>query len=256
MTIPIILTAFGTTSSAISSYTKIEKNLQPLLRNHPLYWSYSSRMVTTALKKKCNLTVQTIPQILDDLTEQGYNKAIVQSLHLFPGYEFHKTVLLSKHDKIRCEVGAPFLTSYDDYEQLASLLKPQCEREKNSATLVIGHGTDHPTWTSYTALEKILRHKLGDNLYVGVVEKFPHCDHLIDQIKRDGYQEIHMLPFFLVAGLHYQRDMIAADNSWKKRLEKAGLTVTSHSHGIAFLDGIENLIHSHITESIKKTAIS
>lgn len=252
MTIPIILTAFGTTSSAIESYAQIEKNLRPLLGERPIYWSYSSRMVTATLKKECNLTVKTIPQILENLIEEGYDKAVVQSLHLFPGYEFHKTVLLSRQEKIRCEVGTPLLTSYYDFKHLASLLKPQCDEQKDSAILLMGHGTDHPTWTSYAALEKVLRQEIGDNLYVGVVEKFPHCDHLIDQIKKDGYKKVYMLPLFLVAGLHYKRDMIEAENSWKNRLEKAGIDVTSHPHGISLLDGLENLIHSHITEAIEK----
>lgn len=256
MTIPIILTAFGTTSSAIESYTHIENMLKPMLGDQPLYWSYSSRMVTTALKKECNLTVKTIPQILDDLIEQGYDRAVVQSLHLFPGYEFHKTVLLSRQDRIHCAVGTPLLTSYYDYKQLASLLKPQCEAHQDSAILLIGHGTDHPTWTSYAALEKVLRQELGENLYVGVVEKFPHCDHLVQQIKEDGYKQVYMLPLFLVAGLHYKRDMIGDNNSWKNRLEKAGMTVTSHPHGIALLNGLENLIHSHITEATENIDIS
>ncbi len=208
-------------------------------------------MVTTALKQESTLDVKTIPQILAELAAEGHQQVIIQSLHLFPGHEFHKTIQQARHPEINCYIGSPLLTSEEDYVQLASLLKPQLKNKPDTVNLIIGHGTDHPTWTSYPALERILQEKTGKNSYVAVVEKYPDSAGVINKIKAHGYKRVYMIPFFLVAGLHYRRDMTRGSNSWQKRLEAEGIEVSSHEHGLALLPGIENLIHRHIMQARK-----
>ena len=257
MTTPIILTAFGTTSSARKSYEKIEAALHLKLPDHPIYWSYSSRMVTAQLKKEQQITVKTVPQLLEEFIKKGNDKVIVQSLHLFAGYEFHKLCRDVSSSPIQCGIGLPLLTMPDDYQQLSTLLQPIIDKQQNpdTAILIMGHGTDHPIWTAYSALQQHLRMCFDDSIFVGVVEKFPHCDQLIDNIREQGYKRVFMIPLFLVAGLHYNRDMMGDANSWKTRLHQHSISVDSFPHGIGMLPGIEDIIYNHLQIAAKKIDI-
>ena len=59
-----------------------------------------------------------------------------------------------------------------------------------------------------------------------------------------------LLPFLLVAGMHYRRDIIGkAADSWQSRLQEAGLEVSAHDAGLAVLPGIEGLIARHIGDA-------
>ena len=255
---PIILTAFGTTSSARNSYEKIEAALRQKLPSHPIHWSYSSRMVTAQLKKEQQISIKTVPQLLEEFMNEGHEKVIVQSLHLFPGYEFHKLCRDVSSSPMRCGIGQPLLTMPCDYQQLSTLLQPIISQQQNpdTAILIMGHGTDHPTWTAYSALQQHLRTDFNESIFVGVVEKFPNCDHLIDNILEQGYKRVFMIPLFLVAGLHYNRDMMGKENSWKTRLRKHNISVDSFPHGIGMLSGIEDIIYNHLQIAAGKIDIS
>lgn len=256
MTTPLILTAFGTTSSAQATYVKIENEIQKLLPTLQIYWSFSSRIVTAQLKKEQNITIKTIPDLLNECKEHGQSKALVQSLHLFPGHEFHKLCHQVSQSTMSCGIGNPLLTLPQDYLQLTQLIAPIIHSMSDqTAILVMGHGTDHPSWTSYYALQEHLHNFFGDHVFVGVVEKYPNCDHLIKNIVEKGFKHVYMIPLFLVAGLHYSRDMIGAALSWKTRLEEHGIIVDSYSHGIGMLPGIESLICEHIHTAAKTIGV-
>jgi sirohydrochlorin cobaltochelatase len=99
-------------------------------------------------------------------------------------------------------------------------------------------------------LEKILRKKFGNRVYVGVVEKYPDTSHLVDEIADYGFSEVCIIPLFLVAGMHYKRDIISDSNSsWKSRLESRKLEVESIDYGLGQYSGLENIIIRHINEA-------
>lgn len=257
MTTPIILTAFGTTSSAQATYEKIEREMTSRLPTCQIYWSYSSRIVTARLKSEQEITIKTIPELLNEFKEQGRDKVLIQSLHLFPGHEFHKLCRHVSLSTLSCGIGNPLLTLPEDYQQLAHILTPVISNiNSETAILVMGHGTDHPSWTAYCALQDYLQNNFGSRVFVGVVEKYPNCDHLIESIVKKGFKQVYMIPLFLVAGLHYKRDMIGSDTSWKTRLEKHNITVDCNPHGLGMLSGIENIIYEHIQTAAQQIGIN
>ena len=94
-------------------------------------------------------------QVLQNLAARGLSKVIVQSLHLFPGTEFHRLARNSVQSGLECALGMPLLTSPQDYDQIGEILRPVIAARPKKAILVLGHGTDHPIWTAYYCLEKI-----------------------------------------------------------------------------------------------------
>ena len=250
MKFPIIISAFGTTSKAIATYTLLDDCIRSRFSQSEIIWAYSSKVINRELQDRKQSTILSPEEVLLQLAERGISKAIVQSLHLFPGTEFHSLLKMIRESQLRCAVGWPLLTNPEDYDQVGEILRPIISERPDKAILVLGHGTNHPTWTAYYYLERILRKKFGNRVYVGVVEKYPDTSHLVDEIADYGFSEVCIIPLFLVAGMHYKRDIISDSNiSWKSRLESKKLEVESIDYGLGHYSGLENIIIRHINEA-------
>lgn len=253
MNIPLIMSAFGTTSKAITTYNQLADRIQPHFPQSEILWAYSSKKITRQLNDRQESAALHPEEVLQKLATRNISKVIVQSLHLFPGTEFHSLMQISKKSGLECAVGMPLLTSPEDYDQIGEIFRPIITKRPEKAILVLGHGTNHPVWTAYYCLEKILRMKFGSRIYVGVVEKYPHSTHIVDEIADRGFTEVCIIPLFLVAGMHYQRDIISdSATSWQSRLQNRKITVESIDYGLGLYPGFEKIIIRHIAEARKR----
>jgi sirohydrochlorin cobaltochelatase len=249
MKTPIIITAFGTTSEAIESYRHLDNRLRQRL-DEELIWCFSSRLITRELTRSPKtdwLVLQHPGEVLERLAHEGCRGAVLQSLHLFPGSEFHKLALLASKAPLPCSIGMPIFTSEENYRKLGELLEETIAAKPEKAILIVGHGTEHPSWTAYYSLEKILRRRYGKRVFVGVVEKSPDSSSLVEEIVAGGYQKVLIIPLFLIAGMHVKRDICGKNrDSYQSRLERRGIEVETLNTGIAMLSGIEEIIVDHI----------
>jgi sirohydrochlorin cobaltochelatase len=246
---PIVIIAFGTTTKAKTTYHHLQKKLETLLPDREILWAYSSKKITKKLQNNDD-TIQSPPEVLTSLAQKGHTEAIVQSLHLFPGTEFHGLLKVTSKSTLHCSTGLPLLTSPTDYQEITNLLAPTITSRPDRAILILGHGTAHPSWTGYYSLEKILRQNFGDRIHVGVVEQFTDSAHLVDEIAGANYDNVTIIPFFLIAGMHYRRDIIAENNdSWLSRLTEKNMNVEVIESGLGMLPGLEKLLVRHINEA-------
>lgn len=256
MKIPIILTAFSNTPEAETTQKQIETGVRKKFPDHDIYWGYNSRSVTRARQSNSSTPILHTREILIRLTGQGCSRAVVQSLHLLPGQEFH-----CLHREVRevagidCLIGMPLLFSPRDYLTLFDSLTPLIERDPRQAVLMIGHGTRHPVWPAYLALETLLQRRFGPRVYVGVIEHYPDTGDVEQRIAEAGFTRVLMIPLFLVTGIHYQRDMLGPDqHSWLNRLRGRGLQVEPFPDGLGLLPGIDELVVRHIGEAMVEPA--
>jgi sirohydrochlorin cobaltochelatase len=254
MKIPIIMVAFGTTSKATITYRYIEKITRDHFGDHEIIWSFSSRIITQQLQLEGREKIYRPAERFSQLTELGYKSAIVQSLHLFAGSGFDALILDMKETELDCIPGAPLINSPQDYHEICQILQPLITTNPKKATLILGHGTYHPTWTAYYCLETFLRQQFGPHIFVGTVEKYPDSGHLVDQISAAGFEEVRIIPFFLVAGMHYERDIIGdSEASWQSRFSKKKIAVETTEQGLGMLPGFTNIIIRHIEEAIDRS---
>jgi len=246
--IPIILTAFGTTARAFSTYDKMDRVFRLRFPNHEIHWSYSSRMVKHAMKKKRDLKDPF--EIAQSMADQGHEWVVTQSLHLICGHEFDRLVTERTHINIRSAMGLPLLTSHIDYKNTAKALAPIFPQDQTQAIILVGHGTDHPAWTAYPALESILRQNYGQRLFLGVVEGYPGMDHTLERIKSAGFKKVCLVPLMLVAGVHFKEDLTCEEDSWQKTFERQGIEVSVVDHGIGEIDSITNIFCDHISDAL------
>jgi len=246
--IPIILTAFGTTARAFSTYDQMDRIFRQRFPDHSIHWAYSSRMVRHALKKKKKLKDPV--ETARSLAQKGYEWVVIQSLHLICGHEFDRLVTQRDEAPIRSSMGLPLLTSRKDYAAVANALSSILPRDTNQAVILVGHGTDHPAWSAYPALESILRQHHGDRIFLGVVEGYPGLDHTLDRIKAAGFKKVCLVPFMLVAGVHFTEDLTCEADSWQKTFERQGIEVTVVDQGIGHMEGITRIFCDHIYDAL------
>lgn len=310
MTIPIIIVAFGTTTHARKTYAFMNQRVKERFADHEIRWAFSSRMVKQHAKKcsahsiknsknqleeniKSSMSeanaqtavtsnIQSPAEVLKELYEQGHSWAVVQSLHIINAHELYRLVDEVKTVPIRTSIGLPLLTSYSDYSYLADAMISIYKSHilEKEAVVFVGHGTDHPSWSSYLAFESILRNKLSTSLisdyslnngakynlnqedrhnqaepyqnriFMGLIEGEPEQSDIIEAVIKCGVKKVYLVPFTLVAGVHFKEDIAGSEESWKSAFEDAGLSVEIEQQGIGYQKAVIDIFMDHIQDAL------
>jgi len=243
----IILAAFGTTTQAKHTYDKLHSAIGTQFPQCTIHWTFTSPRVRQTLSESAKSRSQSLVEILDHLSSYGEIRVVIQSLHITPGHEFHRVVRNSRQSKLPMAIGLPLLSSPDDYTRVADCLLPLMKKDPENAVLVLGHGTNHPSWTAYPAIESVLRAMVGNRVFVSSLEKFPDSSQTIDKIAAAGFKRVTIIPFLMVAGMHFHRDIIGATPaSWKNQFLSKDIAITLRNEGIGLLNGISDIFCDHI----------
>lgn len=250
MKTPIVVAAFGTTTNARNTYSYINRLLKKHFSNNEIHWAYSSRMVRDRTGKEQNADMKSPNRVLSQLKEKGHQWAVVQSLHLTCGHEFYRLVDEVKQSNIRTSIGLPLLCDPEDYDAVVEKLRDAFFNVESQAVVLVGHGTDHPVWTSYAAMQYFLKERYGPNVYVGVVEGRPSREDILKSIKRTGVKKARLIPFMLVAGTHLQEDIMGDTDSWKASFAQEGIAVSVETKGLGFNLWIVEFFLKHIEAAL------
>ncbi|MBF0376417.1 MAG: sirohydrochlorin cobaltochelatase [Desulfamplus sp.] len=294
MTTPIVIVAFGTTTHAQKTYAYMNQRFKSRFADHEIRWAFSSRMVKEhSNKRSCKhgakhsmeninsksidssnsnylINIQSPTEVLQELYEQGHSWAVVQSLHIINAHELYRLVDEAKTIPIRTSIGLPLLTSYSDYTSLADSMisKYKSHISEEEAVVFVGHGTDHPSWSSYLAFESIMRNHLNvfyvkhnidyslnqnpsyqNKIFMGLIEGEPEQPEIIEAVIKSGAKKVYLVPFTLVAGVHFKEDIAGSEDSWKSAFEDAGLSVEIEQQGIGYQDSVIDIFMEHIQEA-------
>jgi len=251
MPIPIVLTAFGTTTKALQTYEYLDAAVRREFPGHEVHWAFSSRMVKDRLYQARRLNIRHPHQVLQDLQNRGYIWAVVQSLHLLAGHEFFRLLEEVASSPLRTSIGLPLLSAASDYWRLADALSSLADLPPGHALVLVGHGTDHPSWSAYPALESVLRRRYGHRVYVGVVEGYPGQEQVVDDLVKAGCRGVKLVPLMLVAGRHFLEDLTCGEDSWQAALAAVGLTVTVESGGLGQNEAVGQIFLDHIRAALE-----
>ncbi len=256
MKTPVILAAFGNASaSTASTYRFIEEKVRPLLAETPLFLAFSARTGQKSVQESFPNTSLSPTERLATLAAQGISQAVIQPLQLLPGQEFHMLQRECRESPIPLHFGRPLLATPQDYRDFAESLAPMIEGRPDQAILLIGHGTSHPIWIAYHAIERYLRQRFGNRLFVGVIEKNPDSSMLPGEIIAAGWKRVYLIPLLLTTGMHFERDVNGhGPLSWRSRLESLGINVDSVDQGLGHLPGVIALLTAHIREALAEAA--
>ncbi|MGD9187093.1 MAG: sirohydrochlorin cobaltochelatase [Desulfobacteraceae bacterium] len=247
---PIVIAAFGTTSRARSVYEQADRQLKARFKGHEIHWAFTSRIVRSHMKKR-RIDTKPPQAVIEALAGLGHPWAVVQSFHMMCGHEFHRLVHEVQNTHCRVSVGHSLLCSQHDHETVAQALAPVFAKNAQEAVVLVGHGTDHCIWTVYTAFYQRLRQVYGKRAFGGMVEEdYPGRDRLIERIKAAGFRRVRLVPFMLVAGVHFEEDLAGPEDSWKSAFEARELEVVLETEGLGARKAIIDLFGDHIHSAL------
>ncbi len=247
----IVLTAFGTSTSARNTYTYFEKSLQKRYPDHDIFWSFSSKLLRKKMKKK-DITWHSPEQILKNLKKNGYKGAVVQSLHIVPGIEFEKTMHAVQGSPVPATVGKPLLSSEIDCHRALKALSAHIPDPAEWITLLVGHGTHHSgAGAMYMLFDQCIAKRYPENVFLCMVEGIPSWDATRKKLKKSKGCKIKFIPLMFVAGEHMKHDVLGKHkDSWMMQLE--GYQIDSSSEGVGFNDKILDIYFDHLDEALSK----
>jgi len=249
--IPIVMAAFGTTTRARRTYDLLDAKVKESFPDHPVHWAFTSRMVRDRIESNQGRSYKHPHQVLHDLAQAGHEWAVVQSLHLVCGHEFDRLVDEVKGSSLRTSIGLPLLDSPEDYIAALTALLDEVHAADDEALVLVGHGTDHSIWAAYPALEAMARKHLHGRVFVGTVEGCPEAEEVVQAVVQTGFARVCLVPFMLVAGIHFQEDLCSEEeDSWKSLFEASGVEVRLESRGMGELPGIGDIFCSHIRDAL------
>ena len=246
---PIIMAAFGTTTRARAVYEQVDARLKAHFYNHDIHWAFTSRIVRHHLKKR-SISTKLPSEMIAALADQGHRWSVVQSFNMICGHEFHRLVHDVQNDRCRVSIGHSLLCSQKDHHDVAQALSPVFSRNDQEAVVLVGHGTDHCTWTVYPAFYQRIRKMYGKRAYGGMIEEnYPVRNILIEKIKSDGFRRVRLVPFMLVAGMHFEEDLAGPEDSWKTAFEDQGFDVLLETEGLGSRKPVIDIFINHITKA-------
>lgn len=237
----LLVVSFGTsyTEAIESCIEPVEAAMTKAAPGFDVFRAFTSEMIINKLKKVSHISVCTPTEALELLAEQGYGVIAVQPTHILAGTEYHdlaKAVekFSDKYSDIQISMGQSLLFENEDYERVAQALgKWMPQTEANEVVLLMGHGTEHFSNSSYFALQHYLDKLPTRAVYVANVEAPPVLGEVMAKMKAQGVTKVYLMPFMLVAGDHARNDMAGDDEgSWYHRLTGYGFEVEIILHGL------------------------
>ncbi|MCF8026193.1 MAG: sirohydrochlorin cobaltochelatase [Desulfobacteraceae bacterium] len=243
---PIVIAAFGSTTRARQIYGHIDARLKQRFAGHEIVWAYNSRIVRHKMKQKA-VDLPPPAAVFDELAGRGYQWAVVQSLNVICGHEFHRLKDEALKGPLRVSIGHSLLCSADDFFKAAEAIRPVFEKDPQEAVVFVGHGTDHCAWSVYPAFESLLRQKYGSRAFVGVVEgDWPDCAAVMAAVQSASFCRVRLVPLMLVAGVHFEEDLAGNQDSWKSAFEAENIEVCLEMAGLGTNTGIIDIFGDHI----------
>lgn len=257
MTKAILVVSFGTTFPETRKKTieACELAIQAAFPDFPVYRAFTSNMVIGRIKKNEGLEIPTVAKALKRLKEDGVREVYIQPLHIILGGEYDKIVrqmaaFEDQFDTLR--LGKPLLSSEADYQRVKEiLLEHYGQVEEDTATVLMGHGSQHYAFTAYAAMDHML---FDDPVFIGCVESYPDVAGIAERLAKRQVTHVQLAPFMLVAGDHATHDLAAdEEGSWYAYFKDKGYEVSTHLVGLGEYPDIQDLYIQHLKEVIERS---
>ena len=245
--IPIVLVASGTATAASATYQEMDAAFRRQFPAHEICWAFSSNAIRKRIKAQGGRDLETPAAVMTALAARGYRQALVQSLHLICGQEFHHMVWEVAQGPLAVKIGLPLLSQPDDFSDITDWMATLLPQHPREALVLVGHGTVHPSWMTYDVLMRRMHDAFQQKVLLGLLKGKPGPGQIARVLKQADLRHVALRPFMLVAGAHFGQDMARErSGSWKTELEKAGLAVTPRAAGMGLEPAIQKIFIRHI----------
>ncbi len=269
----IVLTAFGTSTKAQKTFDFMDHEIRKAFPGYEIRWAFTSQIIRNKMnaiykKKNINKRLYSLPEVLASLKADGYRKAVVQSLHVFPGAEYMHMINQAHMDGMSISIGEPLVSQWEEVHELLKGISKDFLKAGEGCNVFAGHGSPNtynaPSTAVYLAFDRLLSVHYP-NCFLGSVEGVPDRKDALDRAKRCNGDKVRMIPFMLVAGDHIMNDIMGKEPdeegevSWALELERAGkkvscpqITINGEKlyKGLGFYHVTNEIIIEHIKQAL------
>jgi len=256
--IGILVVSFGTSilGTLKNCIEDTENEIKNEFKEYEVRRAFTSGIIIRKLKKQRGIYIDTVSEALDKMKDEGFSEVYVQPLHIMPGDEYDKVVrCINEYQESfsKLLLGRPVLYRKNDYVIAARAFEKQLPPfSENEAVVLMGHGSSHPSNSSYALFQYVLDDLEIKNTFVATVEGYPAIDNIIPKLKKNNIEKVTLMPFMLVAGDHAINDMAGEDeDSWKQMLKSEGFEVNTYLHGLGENKAFQEIYVQHIRDCIE-----
>ncbi|MDE5713042.1 MAG: sirohydrochlorin cobaltochelatase [Muribaculaceae bacterium] len=255
----LLMVHFGTTfddtrAATIDAINEKAKDEFPEMK---VVEAYTSRIIISRLAKR-GIVKPTPREALLKLAAEGYTHVFIQSTNVIDGIEAES--LRNEADYMvpffkDLRIGRPLLYSTEDCLNVEKILAERysSSKGKNSAVVLIGHGTETPANAIYSQMDYMFGAEGNHDFHVATVEGYPTFGTTLAKLRSSKVKNVTLVPFMFVAGDHARND-IAGD--WKEDLEKEGFKVSVIIEGLGQIPAIQDIYIQHIKDGLKERPLT
>ena len=259
----ILVVSFGTSydDNRDLSIGAVEADIAAAFPEYEVRRAFTAQTVIDILGDRNDLDIDNVTEAMDRLVADGVTKVVIQPTHVMNGAEYHDVMaeIAPYADKFEVmAIGAPMLTTYEDYEAVIEALLADNENAGSADTALVymGHGTHHFANATYSQLEAMMHAEGYENAFVGTVDGFPTLEVVQSQVTAYGAKKIVLMPLMVVAGDHASNDMAGdEEDSWKVILTGAGFEVECVLEGLGQNADIRAIYIDHIKAAIAEAGL-
>jgi sirohydrochlorin cobaltochelatase len=238
----ILLVNYG--CSTKEQFNKIIIDLVTILEkkysDYNISYAFLSKFMRNKLLEKENIYVDLIDEKIQKLKQDSTTHIIIQPILVVPGSEFNKieNIALRESSIVNIKIGKTLLHNKEGFREVDILMKNYTSTtlDHNQSIVLMGHGSADSSQKMYIDYKEYIKNK-NDKIYFGTLEAKPDIEDIIIDLQKDSINEVHLHPFLFGCGVHTIKDMLGENNnSWKSKLEQAGIKVIGHGKGISEYD--------------------
>ena len=261
----IVVMSFGTTykENRVKTIEATVKDIQAAHPNVKIVTAFTSHIIIDRISQNEGINYPTPEQALENLKAEGYTRVALVSLDVIPGmeYDYNKAVFHNYKSQFKAMTLSTSLMYWqgqedqdDDVEDFIDALFKEIKKPaKNSAVLLLAHGTPQPANAYYSVIQAKLTEKGYKNVFVYTVEGWPNLETVIPKLKANKIKNVTLVPIMMVAGDHANNDMAGdEDDSHKTILTKEGFKVSADLRGLGENKAIRALYVKHANEAWDK----
>lgn len=259
----ILVVSFGTSynDNRDLSIGAVEQAIQAAYPDWEVRRAFTAQTIIDILDERDGIDIDNVTEAMDRLVADGVKKVVIQPTHVMNGYEYDDVVaeIAPYADQFEgFAVGAPLLTSIEDYEAVTEALLADNEYvgSEDTAIVYMGHGTEHFANATYSQMQLMMQAAGYENVFVGTVEGFPALDNVMASVTAFGAEKVVLYPFMVVAGDHANNDMAGdEEDSWKTAFTNAGFEVECVLEGMGQNPAIQAVYVEHVQAAMEENGL-
>ena len=259
----ILVVSFGTSynDNRDLSIGAVEQAIQAAYPDWEVRRAFTAQTIIDILDERDGIDIDNVTEAMDRLVADGVKKVVIQPTHVMNGYEYDDVVaeIAPYADQFEgFAVGAPLLTSIEDYEAVTEALLADNEYvgSEDTAIVYMGHGTEHFANATYSQMQLMMQAAGYENVFVGTVEGFPALDNVMASVTAFGAEKVVLYPFMVVAGDHANNDMAGdEEDTWKTAFTNAGFEVECVLEGMGQNPAIQAVYVEHVQAAMEENGL-